>query len=54
MKYLFLVLSLLIVAPDLSAHDGPRRKRCAAYGVRKQKGFTSCRKARRILHRRHR
>lgn len=53
MKYLFLALALLISAPDIHAESGPGKRR-STYGVRKQKGFTSCKKAKRIMHRRHR
>jgi hypothetical protein len=54
MKYLLLTLALLIAAPTITANDGPGKKRRSTYGVRKQPKKTSCRKAKRILNRRHR
>lgn len=54
MKYLFLALALLISAPDIHAEAGPGKRR-HVYGVSKKKHkFTSCKKAKRIMHRRHR
>ena len=54
MKYLLLVLALLISAPDIHAESDPGKRR-HTYGVnKKKKKFTSCRKAKRIISRRHR
>jgi hypothetical protein len=53
MKYLFLALALLISAPDIHAESDPGKRR-HTYGVSKKKKFTSCRKAKRIISKRHR